>query len=285
MTELTRPAVPKWPFLAGDAFLLGLAWFVYQQSKLPLDQFALGVICACVALGALLGILPFILEYRIILKVTESEGLTTVVDKVRNLEAIAGQISLATGQWQTVNEHSTKAVAAATDIGERMAAEAKAFAQSMQKASDTEKATLRLEVEKLRRTETDWVQVTVRMLDHTFALHSAAVRSGKTALVEQLTQFQNAVRDAARRVGLAPVLAQAGDRFDPAVHKSQDGEDPAADAIISTTLATGYTLRGQLLRPALVALAHAKDEEALAAESETNSAAAGSGAPQEQTLL
>lgn len=285
MTELTRPTVPKWPFFIGDAFMLGLAWFVYQQSKTPLEPFAIGAICACVALGALLAILPFVLEYRVILKVAEAEALTSVVEQVQNLEGIARQISLATGQWQTVNDHSTKAVAAATEIGEKMATEARAFAQSMQKANDTEKATLRLEVEKLRRSETDWLQVVVRMLDHTFALHSAAVRSGKTALIEQLSQFQNALRDAARRVGLTVLTAQPGESFNPEKHQASEGEKPETGDVISTTLAAGYTFRGQRLRHVLVSVAQPKAEEAVAAELMPNSSSPGSEPPQEQTLF
>jgi len=285
MTELTRPSVPKWPFLLGDAFMLGLAWFVYQQSKLPLNSFAMGAICICVALGALLAILPFVMEYRIVLRLTESESLTSVVAQVQNLESIATLIGQATGQWQSVNDHSAKAVAAATQIGEKMAVEAKAFAQSLEKASDTEKNTLRLEVEKLRRSETDWLQVVVRMLDHTFALHSAAVRSGKTALIEQLTQFQNAVRDAARRVGLVPVTAEGGESFNPEKHQSSEGEAPEAGAVVATTMATGYSFRGQPIRKVLVSLEKPTEEQIAAADSPSEADSVQPQQPGEQTLL
>lgn len=284
MTELTRPTVPKWPFFVGDAFMLGLAWFVYQQSKLPLDPFALGAICACVALGALLGVLPFILEYRIVLKLAETESLTRVVDQVQNLEGIAQQITYATGQWQTVNDHSTKAVTAATEIGHKMAAEAKAFGEFMQKANDTEKSTLRLEVDKLRRSEADWLQVVVRMLDHTFALHAAAVRSGKPGLIDQLSQFQNALRDTARRVGLTPFAAETGEAFDPARHQSSENDAPAADAVVNTTIAAGYTFRGQLVRHALVSLG-AKSSAQSNAAAQTATTAPEPKASQEPTLL
>lgn len=261
MSEQTRPTVPKWPFFIGDAFMLGVACFVYFQSKYPLPHFAIGAICACVALGALLAVLPFILEYRISVKLAESESLTTAVAQMKNLEDIATQINLATGLWQTVQAHSGKTVTAAKEIGDRITSEAKAFADFMQKANDTEKGTLRLEVEKLRRSEMDWVQVVVRILDHTFALHTAAARSGKTALVEQLTQFQNALRDSARRVGLSPFSASTGETFDAAKHQVNGAGKPAPGATIRDTIATGYTFRGQLIRPALVALATPQTEE------------------------
>ena len=60
-----------------------------------------------------------------------------------------------------------------------MTGEVRQFTEFMQKMNDSEKAALRLEVEKLRRGEGEWLQVLVRILDHVFALHAAAVRSGE----------------------------------------------------------------------------------------------------------
>jgi molecular chaperone GrpE (heat shock protein) len=279
MSDQSRPSVPKWPFFLADALMLGLAWFVYSQSKLPLDAFAISVIAACAALGGLLGVMPFLLEYRITLKLAETEGLTSVVTQIQNLETIATHISQATGQWQTVQEHSSRTVAAAKDIGERMTAEAKAFGEFMRKANDTEKSTLRLEVEKLRRAEGDWLQVVIRMLDHTFALHAAAARTGKPGLTEQLAQFQNALRDSARRVGLIPFTPGHGETFDPAKHESSDPEKPGPGATVRETIATGYTFRGQLVRPALVATEVAAEQPPSTAAPEM------SPVPEEQTLL
>jgi molecular chaperone GrpE (heat shock protein) len=285
MIEPTRPTVPKWPFFFGDACMLVLAWFIHWESKLPLEAFAIGAISAAVALGALLAIIPFILEYRISLKLAEAESLTSVVTQVNNLEDIAAQIKLATGQWQTVQDHSAKTVSAATAIGEKMASEARAFAESMQKANDAEKSNLRLEVDKLRRAEADWLQVIVRMLDHTFALQSAAVRSGKTALIEQLTQFQSAQRDVVRRVGISTFVAEPGETFDAAKHQTSDKETPPEGAIIGGTIATGFTFRGQQVRPALVAIAQPTESAESAAASSSAPAAQESSTPQEQTLF
>jgi molecular chaperone GrpE (heat shock protein) len=134
-----------------------------------------------------------------------------------------------------------------------MAAEVREFTEFMQKANDGEKATLRLEVEKLRRAEGDWLQVLVHLLDHVHALHTGATRSGQPRLIEQLTNFQNACRDTARRVGLVPFAAAAGEAFDAKRHQLVNGEEmPANGAVIGETLATGFTFQGRLVRPALV---------------------------------
>jgi molecular chaperone GrpE (heat shock protein) len=95
----------------------------------------------------------------------------------------------------------------------------------------------------------------VRMLDHTYALHRAALRSGQPTVIEQLGQFQNACRDAARRVGLAPFVAAPAEPFDAQRHQPANEEvKPATDATVDETLATGYTYQGRILRPALVRL-------------------------------
>jgi molecular chaperone GrpE (heat shock protein) len=215
--------------------------------------------------GALLAVAPFLLQYQALVKVTEAGALNTVVSQLKNLEAIANQISGATGKWQDAQEQADKTAATAREIAERMTGEVQAFTEFMKRANDSERATLRLEVEKLRRVESEWVQVAVRMLDHVYALHQAASRSGQPNLIEQVGSFQNACRDAARRVGLTPFIANEAEPFDAQRHQLvEEGAKPPADAVVGETIATGYTFQGRLLRPALVRLRG--DHAAIAAD-------------------
>ncbi len=253
MREQTQPTLAKWPFFAGDALLLGAAYFIYFESKLPMGPWQIGFIVFCVAGGACLSIMPFLLEYRVCSRLLEIQAFTTVVSQIRNLEGVAAQITDATSRWMTVQGEADKVAAAAKGIAERMSAEVQAFTEFMQRMNDSEKGTLRLEVEKLRRVEKDWLQVLVRMLDHVYALHTGALRSGQPGLIEQVTHFQDACRDAARRVGLTPFVAEPASSFDPKRHQLIDGDGkPPADATIAETVATGYTFQGTMLRPALV---------------------------------
>ncbi len=247
--------VPKWPFFLGDAVLLALAWFITAINKWPLGHGEVAFILICCTVGATFGIWPFLLEYRAGVQAGETAALVSASGQLRNLELVAAQIAAATAQWQAVQEVSVKTAEAARDIAGKMTAEAAAFSEFLQKANETEKATLRLEVEKLRRAEGDWLQVLVRVLDHTYALHQAAVRSGQPALIEQLGQFQNACRDTARRIGLVPLVPVAGEPFNDKLHQLSGGKAPPhAGAQIRETTATGYTFQGQMVRPALVAL-------------------------------
>ncbi len=255
MRDAIEPRLAKWPFYLGDLFLLGAAYFVYSQSKLPMVPWQIAFVLLCVAGGASLAIMPFLLEYRLSAKLAETRELTGVVSQIRNLENVATQITGATDRWHNVQEEADKTAAAAKQIAERMAAEVQAFTEFLRRANESEKATLRLEVEKSRRAENDWLQVLVRMLDHVYALHQGALRSGEPSLIEQMGAFQNACRDAARRVGLAPFTAAEAEPFDAQRHQLIDGDAaPAAGATVAETVATGYTYQGRPLRPALVRL-------------------------------
>jgi molecular chaperone GrpE (heat shock protein) len=215
----------------------------------------LGFTVLCVLGGALLAVVPFLLEYEALAKAAQARELTTVASLLKNLEGIAAQISSATGKWQDAQEQADKTAAAAREIAERMTGEVRGFTEFMQRANDSERANLRLEVDKLRRAESDWLQTLVRTLDHVYALHLGACRSGQSKLIEQVGQFQAACRDAARRVGLVPFSAGEGDAFDAQRHQLAEEEAAApAGAVVGETVATGYTFQGRLVRPAVVRL-------------------------------
>jgi molecular chaperone GrpE (heat shock protein) len=256
MRETNNPMLAKWPFYLGDALLVGTGWWICYQTRLPLGNWQLVIGAACVAGGALFSITPFILEYRALIRIMEAGALTTVVAQIQKLEQIGASIVGATAHWQEVHEQAQKAVAAAKEIQERMTVELRSFAEFMARSNNNEKATLRLETEKLRRAENDWLEVSVRMLDHVYALHVGAVRSGQATLISQVGHFQNACRDAARRIGLTPFTASEAEKFNPQRRQLLEGEPgtPPEEALIGETVATGYTFQGQLLRPAVVRL-------------------------------
>jgi len=267
MSNQTEPGLAKWPFFLGDAVLLVVAGFICAQNKLPLGHWELACLLVSGAAGAGLAVVPFVLEYRAAIRLGETSALTSTVAQIQNLDLLAVQISAATAQWQIVQEQSSKTVGAAREIAERMTAETAAFSEFLQKANDGEKANLRLEVEKLRRVENDWLQIIVRMLDHTYALHQAALRSGQPGLIEQLGHFQNACRDVARRIGLVPFAPAVDELYDPQCHQLADAEAGCGPgAQVGDTLATGYTYQGRMLRPALVALQSAVNGKPAAPE-------------------
>jgi molecular chaperone GrpE (heat shock protein) len=214
----------------------------------------------------LLGCLPFILEYRATSKLVEINAVSTVAEQLHDLKIYSAQIATATDQWARVQDvtkgHSEKTAAAAKEIADRMVGEIRDFNEFQAKLNDTEKGALRLEIEKLRRVESEWLQVLARILDHIFALHTAASRSGNAELADQIGNFQNACRDAARRVGLTQFETAPDEKFDAQKHRAHGVEKPPADALIAETLAPGIAFQGRLVRPALVRLKSSPDTQA-----------------------
>lgn len=279
MNDATNWKVPKWPFLLGDALLMVFGYFFVLHSPLPIRHWEIAA--GCVAVGAILGVIPFILDYRAMGSALEVNALGAVAEKIQNLEKLAAQISSATNQWAGVQEivqgNSDKTVAATKEIADRMAEEIRLFSEFMEKMNNSEKATLRLEVEKLRRGELEWLQVLVNILDHVFALHTAAVRSGDLKFAAPITTFQNVCRDTARRLGLTPFAAEPNEPFDAERHQvAGSKETPPAGAVVAETVGSGYTFQGRLLRPALVRL---RDGNASAKTQPKKPASAASPAP------
>jgi molecular chaperone GrpE (heat shock protein) len=271
MSDAKNWKVAKWPFLLGDALLLAAAWLVIENAARPITDGEAVACVAAVAVGAILGALPFILDYRAIVKVVEANALGAVSEKIQNLERLAGQITTATNQWDLVQGQADKTSAGAREIAEKMAAEVREFSAFMQKMNDSEKSALRLEVEKFRRAEAEWLRVLARILDHVFVLHTAALRSGQPKLAEQITQFQKACHDAAHRIGLAPFIAAADEPFNAERHQlTEGGAKPPDGAFVAETVGPGYTFQGKLVRPALVRL---RGESSAAAPGDENSPA------------
>jgi len=279
MNDAANWKVPKWIFLIGDAGLMIFGYFFVLCSPGTIHHWEIAA--GCVAVGAILGVIPFILDYRAMDKALEVNALGTVAEKIQNLEKLAAQISSATNQWAGVQEsvqgNSDKTVAVTKEIADRMAEEIRLFSEFMKKMNDSEKATLRLEVEKLRRGELEWLQVLVHILDHVFALHTAGVRSGDVKFAAPVTNFQNACRDIARRLGLTPFAAEPNEPFDAERHQvAGSKETPPAGSVIAETIGPGYTFQGRLLRPALVRL---RDGNASAEMQPEKPAAAATPAP------
>ena len=265
MNDRRLPAVQKWPFFVADLLLLSLAFWLVAHYPHPIPTWAAVLVTGCVVVAAVLATLPYRLEYQALSRVAEGDGLSNAVTQIQNMETVAETIRLATSQWQGVQEHSARTVSAAKEIGDRLSVEAHNFGEFMQKANDSEKGTLRLEVEKLRRSEGEWLQVLVHLLDHVFALHQAGARSGQPNLATQLGQFQVACREIVRRIGLQAFEAVPNEPFDEARHQVVEGQPTAtSDGVISQVLATGYTYQGQLLRRALVEVSCNPQQESAA---------------------
>lgn len=252
----------KWPFYFADLMLSAVAVYVlYRLGTIngPWEMAAAAGCLIAAGWGAWVSIKPWLVEHDARLKLTESSTLKSSLEQIKELDAVAALIRNANSQWQGVQDASGRTVAAAQEIAERMKAETADFMKFIQKAHDQERANLRLEVDKLRRMEGDWLKTVVQILDHIYALNQAAIRSGQEPLIAQLAQFQNACRDVSRRMGLAPYIPTKLEPFNAQGHQLPNPEEAVPEgARVGEVLATGFTYQGQLLRRALVLLAEAE---------------------------
>ena len=258
--DVTIWKVPKWPFLTAYVVLLGFAYYFILHAPRAANYRELAALAAaCVAFGAVLSLVPFYLDYRAMEKALEVNALGAVTEKIQKLDTLSAQINAVTNRWENLQEtlqtEAGKTSAAAKQIADKMIEEARQFNEFMQKMNDSEKSTLRLEVEKLHRSESEWLQVLVRIMDHIFALHTAAVRTGDLNFTDPIANFQNACRGTARRIGLTQVVAEPDEKFNAERHQAAGAkEKPPEGAVIAETIGVGYTFQGKLLRPVLVRL-------------------------------
>jgi hypothetical protein len=85
------PKLPKWPFLLGDAALLGAAWLIAERAPRPLAGNAVAAIVICATVAALAGVLPFLSDYAR----RQDEALD---ERQRSLEALGRTVATAAEQ-------------------------------------------------------------------------------------------------------------------------------------------------------------------------------------------
>jgi len=253
-----KPPLPLWPFLVVDAIFLGLAVLLLEFGHHPLPWQEGGLLVLCGALGALSFVTPFLRRSADEQALSQARLLADAAGQIQKLDQLAGQIGGATSQWLELHGHTAQAAENAKQVAGQISAEARAFSEFMERVSETERTHLRLEADKLRRAEQERLQVITHILDHVFALFQAARHSGNPALVEQIGQFQNACREAVRRIGLVQTAGLADEAFDPKLHQLPDNTEAVENGLVAETLVAGYTYQGQLVRRPVVALKAAK---------------------------
>ena len=255
MTDRSSTKLAIWPFVVVDLVFLGLTYLIFSIAHRPLLFWEALALVGCASIGAWSFLTPFLRRNAVEVKLAEAQTLTDTVAQIKNLDQVAAQISSAAMHLKTAQDDAKQTAATAKGIAERMEEEGKAFAEFIQKSNDSEKSHLRLEVDKLRRSEVDWIQILVHILDQIFVLHAAAVRSGKQSLIEQIGNFQIICRDSARRVGLVCQGADGPIAFNENLHQVlEDQPQPTPGAQVAEMLAPGYSYQGRIVRRALVRL-------------------------------
>lgn len=145
--------LPKWPFLVGDAALLGVALTLALRNPAPLSPALIFAITGCVALAAILGAIPFLADYA----AQQDEALD---NRQRSLDALtrtvagsAEQISAAAGGLHELSELARAQVEQAKALPEKLKTELETLQNERNENLIAENKNLQKELKSLKSSE------------------------------------------------------------------------------------------------------------------------------------
>ena len=218
------PQLPAWPFILTDVALIAAAAYIALNHD-PLTVPAILAIVGCVALGALLGLVPLVARY-------ERQKNALLDERQRSLEGLAltvtsaaEQLSIAASGLHEIAELAQKNVRHAEQLPHKLQEKIAEFQAQMATVADAEKEELERELLALRTTESERLEtISLRVAKSAaewakleaaaqealakFTARTAAVGQG---LEEKITRLEAAIRAtalavpvAATTVGVAP---------------------------------------------------------------------------------
>jgi len=247
-------SVPKWPFLSADIIFIGLGYWISTLIQGEPQAWQIISILVCAILGAAFAVTPFYFEYKAESKAVEIAQLTSVTKEINKMELVASQITDASENWTAAQDASKQTAKLAEEVAAGIAETVKTHDAFMASAHKEELNILKLEVDKLRRSEGEWTHTLVGLLDLVYRLERSAVASGKEPFIKTMSQFQGQCREVSRRVGLVAFEAEPGVVFNPNEHALPDGESISEDASVTGTRLPGFRLQGKLVRKPFVAI-------------------------------
>jgi hypothetical protein len=193
MLPAETPKLPKWPFILGDAVLLGLAWLIADQSTQPFTGQPLSWIVVCVVTAAILGAVPFLADYAR----RQDEALD---ERQRGLDAIARtvassaeQISIAANGLHELTELAQRNLRAAGEVGRDLETKVAALKAELGSTRDDERAGLRKELAALRGIESTRLETAAKQMAKT----AGEIGTTEAALQLQITAAKDLCAKAA----------------------------------------------------------------------------------------
>lgn len=261
------PPLSPWPFLLIDGTLLVAAAALLNTAERPLPFSMGGLIAALVVVGGAIALFPFWRAYRNELKFAELEAVEETVRRIEDLTKVADRVERAETSWMQAKDSSETIAKNLNETTSLLYEESKAIREFAHQQNDQQKANLRLEVQKLKQWETEWVQAGTIALDHTAALHAAILQLDDAQATRKLNKFQNSIHEIMRRVGLVGFAPRAGAPFDPDANRVHNQSAPPPEGSrIRDVVAMGIRYQGRLVRPAIVNVAPPSPDEPIEQE-------------------
>ena len=196
------PKLPKLPFLLGDGALLATAWYIARSSEVPLAPVNLLAIVGCVALGAILAVIPFVAEYGRKQEDALQERQNALEALSRTTATAAEQISIAASGLHTIAELAQKNLKAAEQIGPKLQEKINDFVRRADEALVAENEALTQEVNTLRASEAEKLETTsdkIRAAATELAKLEAATHKHLAAVSETLARLPALAEESAQK--------------------------------------------------------------------------------------
>ena len=149
------PRLPKWIFLVIDLSLLLTAFIVIFFARNPYAPVPLISAVACVGLAAIIGLVPFLIDYAADSAEYVQQERARIADQVQRLNAASESLARAAAQIKAVEEAVHKTAHAAENLPYRMQEKLAEFNQQLATSEDEEKERLTEELATLRQGESE----------------------------------------------------------------------------------------------------------------------------------
>ncbi len=209
------PPLNPWPFLIGDAVLLVTAALISSQAHAPLMGFPLIAVASCVGLGAVLALIPFVLNHTRRQDQALAERQREIAALAQLTSASAEQISIAASSLHSIAEATTRAIKLAEHLPQKMQDKINDFKTQLNEVAVTENEALAQEVNTLRASEIERLETVlsgVRKTAADLAMIEAVSRRHLTELNESLSRFvlaaEKAASDSTKTIETARVEAE-----------------------------------------------------------------------------
>jgi len=163
------PRLPKWIFLVIDLSLLLTAFIIVYFAKNPYAPVPLISTVACIGLAAVIGLVPFLIDYAADSAEYVQQERTRIADQVQRLNAASESLARAAAQIKAVEEAVHKAAHAAENLPYRMQEKLAEFNQQLATSEDEEKERLTEELATLRQGESERLTALADKLGQTLA--------------------------------------------------------------------------------------------------------------------
>jgi hypothetical protein len=149
------PRLPKWIFLVIDLCLLLTAFIIIFFAKNPYAPLPFITAVVCVGLAAIIGLVPFLIDYAADSAEYVQAERSKVADHVQRLNAASESLARAAAQIKAVEEAVHKTAHAAENLPYRMQEKLAEFNQQLAQVEDEEKERLNEELTTLRQSESE----------------------------------------------------------------------------------------------------------------------------------